>query len=282
LAEAHEAKLTALHVVPTFDPLPVPPATLAGAAHIVYPVSREEVLEGLRRAMDAAGARSSRTSLAADAGDPARTIVDRAVEIRADLIVMGTHGRSGFERFMIGSVAEKVLRKAPCAVLTVPPHTAATSAGDVRFVHVLCPMDFSPSALLAFGFARDFARQSHGTVTLLHVIEWLAEEEPGVHGHFDVPEYRQHLIANARQQLRTLVAAEAGGEGAIQEAVVLGRAHREILRRADDLPADLIVMGAQGRGGLGLTLFGSTTHQIVRAAPCPVLTVRAPGPAVAG
>lgn len=278
LARWYKAQLTVLHVVPTFDPLLVRSTSLDGAVQMVSPVSREEVLEELRRVLDAAGAGSIDAILAAEPGDPSTTIVDQALAIPADLVVMGTHGRSGFERFMVGSVAEKVLRKAPCPVLTVPTQVTATLPAEVRFRNILCPMDFSPSALLAFGFALDLARQADGSVTVLHVIEWLAEEEPRAHAALNIQEYRQHLIDDARERVQALVAEESRTWSAIQDVVVLGRAHREIIRIAADSPADLIVMGAQGRGGLGLTLFGSTTQQVVRAAPCPVLTVRTSHP----
>jgi nucleotide-binding universal stress UspA family protein len=274
LARWYSAQLTVLYVVPTFDPMPVRSRSLEGPVQMVYPVSREEALEELRRVVDDAGAGAIDTTLTAQAGDPSRTIVDQALAVRADLVVMGTHGRSGSERFMLGSVAEKVVRTAPCPVLTVPPHVTVTLPAEVRFTHVLCPMDFSPAALQAFGFALDLARQADGAVTVVHVIEWLTDEEPRAHARFNVLEYRQHLIDDARQRVRALIAEESQTWSAIQDVVVLGRAHREILRIADDVQPDLIVMGAQGRGSIGLALFGSTTHQIVRAAPCPVLTVR--------
>jgi nucleotide-binding universal stress UspA family protein len=135
-------------------------------------------------------------------------------------------------------------------------------------------MDFSPSALQAFGFALDLARQADGSVTLLHVIEWMAEEEPQATATFDVEEYQQHLIDVARKRVQALIAEEPRAGSAIHNVIVFGVAHREILRVAIESPADLIVMGAQGRGGVNLTLFGSATQQVVRAAQCPVLTVR--------
>jgi len=269
LARWYKAQLTVLHVVPTFDPVSVRSAALDGAVQFVYPTSREEILEALRRLVDGAGAGSIDVSLAADAGDPSRTIVDRALTIPADLLVMGTHGRGGFERFMMGSVAEKVLRRAPCPVLMVPPHATTTLPAEARFKNILCPMDFSPSALQAFGFALDLARQADGTVTVLHVLEWLAEEEPRAHAHFNVPEYRQHLIDDARQRLQALIAEEHRTRSAIQDVVVHGRPHREILRIAAESRADLIVMGAQGRSGLSLTLFGSATQQVARRSARP-------------
>ena len=83
---------------------------------MLYPVSREEVLEELRRVVGDAGAGSIYAILTAEVGDPSRTIVDQAIAVRADLVVMGTHGRSGSERLMIGSVAEKVVRAAALRV----------------------------------------------------------------------------------------------------------------------------------------------------------------------
>jgi nucleotide-binding universal stress UspA family protein len=264
-------------VVPTFYPIPLSPATFTGPVQTVVPMSREEVLEEMRRVTTAAGMGSLDLHLSAQQGDPARRIVDQAVETAADLVVIGTHGRGGFERLLIGSVAERVVRTAPCPVLLVPPHLTAAAPAEVTFKHILCAMDFSPAALQALGFALDLARQADGAVTVLHALEWLAEEEPRAHAHFNVPEYRYYLAEDARERLRTLLASESRAWSAIEERIVFGKAYREILKLAAESPTDLIVMGAQGRGGLGLTLFGSTTQQVVRAAACPVLTVRGVG-----
>jgi universal stress protein A len=147
----------------------------------------------------------------------------------------------------------------------------------VTFKRILCPIDFSPSALQALGFALDLARQAEGVITLMHVIEWLPEEEPRTSVHFDVSDYRRALAADAEERLRQLVAEEPRTWSAIDIVLTFGRAYREILRAAEATGADLIVMGAQGRGGVDLAVFGSATQQVVRGAPCPVLTVRGPG-----
>ena len=115
---------------------------------------------------------------------------------------MGTHGRRGFKRLLLGSVTETVLREAPCPVLTVPSSANEASSEAVTFKRILCPIDFSPSALQALGFALDLARQADGRVTLMHVVEWLAEEEPQALAHFNVPEYRRYLAADAGDRLR--------------------------------------------------------------------------------
>jgi nucleotide-binding universal stress UspA family protein len=272
LTRWYDAQLTVLHVVPTFEPMKVR-GDLGDPVRVVTPMSREQVLAEMSQSLNLAAV-SPRATPLAEAGDPQAAIIDQAVSKKADLIVMGTHGRRGFKRLLLGSVTEAVLREAPCPILTVPPHPSARASEAVTLERILCPMDFSPSALLALGFALDLARQAEGLVTLLYVVEWLAEEEPRTSTHFNVPEYRHHMLSDAQERLRTLAAEESHARVEIDDVVVFGRAHREILRAAETTPADLIVMGAQGRGGIGLALFGSTTQQVVRGATCPVLTVR--------
>jgi nucleotide-binding universal stress UspA family protein len=97
-ARWYDAGLTVLHVAPTFEPMQVRSGALANPVHVVYPITREEIEDELRRALNAAGAESVNASLVADAGEVAGTIVDRAARISADLVVIGTHGRGGFDR----------------------------------------------------------------------------------------------------------------------------------------------------------------------------------------
>jgi nucleotide-binding universal stress UspA family protein len=273
-ARWYDSQLTVLHVVPTFDPVQVQ-GDLGDPVRVVAPMPREQVLEEMSRSLNLPDV-SARATPVAESGDPQAAIIDQAISRRADLIVMGTHGRRGFKRLLLGSVTEAVLREAPCPVLTVPPHAPAAVSEAVTFKRILCPVDFSQASLQALGFALDLARQADGLVTLLHVIEWLAEEEPRASAHFNVPEYRRYMVEDVQERLRVLVAEESRAWVEIDDVVVFGRAHREILRAVQTKPADLIVMGAQGRGGIALALFGSTTQQVVRGAPCPVLTVRGP------
>ena len=272
IAQWYDAQLTVLHVVPTFEPIQMR-GDLGDPVRVITPMPREQVLEEMSRTLNLAAV-SPRATPIAEAGDPQSTIIDQAISKKADLIVMGTHGRRGFKRLLLGSVTEAILREAPCPVLTVPPQAPASASEAVTFKRILCPIDFSPSALQALGFALDLARQADGRVTLMHVVEWLAEEEPRASTHFNVPEYRRYMVEDGQERLRNLVAEESRAWVEIDDVVVFGRTYREILRTAQSKPADLIVMGAQGRGGIGLALFGSTTQQVVRGAMCPVLTVR--------
>jgi nucleotide-binding universal stress UspA family protein len=272
-ADWHKARLAVMHVAPTFEPSLVPPVRYDEPGDVVFPVQREEVLEALHRMAKAAGASPSRVDAVAEAGGPASMILDRAVSWPADLLVIGTHGRSGLDRALLGSVAERVMHKAPCAVLTVPPAAHAASASPLAIRRILCPVDFSPSSLVAVGFALDLARQVHAAVTLLHVVDWPTEGEPLAHAQAAAPEFLAFLLADGRERLQAVVPPEAS-DVEVALLVVAGRAKREILRHAADQDSDIILMGAQGRDGFGLTLLGSTTERVVRAAACPVLTVR--------
>jgi nucleotide-binding universal stress UspA family protein len=265
-ARWYDAQLTVLHVVP----LPEPTQVYGPADPVLTPKLCEEVIAELGRSLNIAVVSPHATPIV-ELGDPRATIVDRAISGRADLLVMGTHGRRGFKRLLLGSVAEAVLREAPCPVLTVPPHAPAAASDEVTFKSILCPIDFSPSALQAMRCALDLARQANGSLMMLHVDESLPETE----GHyFRFPEYRQDVVADAKEQLRRLVPEDSRTSVEIDTVVVFGRAHRQILRAAEMKPPDLIVMGAQGIGGVGLVLFGSTTQEVVRGATCPVLTVK--------
>jgi nucleotide-binding universal stress UspA family protein len=276
LSSWYNAQVIVLHVAPTFEPVEVRSSALFAPVDFVQPAPRDVVLEQLRESAAAAGLEGEHVAFAAETGEPAPIIVDQVVASHADLVVMGTHGRSGFDRFLVGSVTARVMRNAPCPVLTVPPH-APDSPSEMVAKGVVCPVDFSPASLQAFGFARDLARRAGASLTLLHVLEWLPEEEPRALAHFNVPEYRQYLMDDARQRLDALVAEGPPLEGGTQVEIAVGRAHRQILEVAAAKSAGLIVMGAQGRGG---PAFGSSTEQVVRAASCPVLIVHEPRPVV--
>jgi nucleotide-binding universal stress UspA family protein len=250
---------------------------LAGGEH----AAEIERLDGLTASFAAPALKAGlEVELRVDMGLPAAHIVADASELGVDMIVMGTHGTSGFQHLVLGSVTEKVLRKARCPVLTVPPRTHSTSR--LPLAHVLCPIDFSDSSLSALAWAWSLAQESRATVSLLHVIEWPWQEPP--------PPPLEELPANEARKLadfRTLVEADSRArlEGLVPENVREecswaglirhGKPYRVVLAAAADCEADLIVMGVHGRNVVDLAFFGSTTNQVVRSATCPVLTVRA-------
>lgn len=273
LARWYQATLTVLHVAPTFDAVPVPPGAIGELEHLLYPPSPDMVMEEVQRTLAADELVDVRVKFLVEAGDAAAKILDRALTLKTDLVVMGTHGRRGFDRLLHGSVTERVLQRSACPVMTIPPH-ATPAPDDPIFTRILCPIDFSPSSQQAYGFALDLASQSNGAVTALHVVESLANEDLTAFAGVDFEQQRRNLLANADARLRECTEAEPHDWCEVVPVVRSGRSHREILRLADDASANLIVMGAHGHGGLGSAIFGSTTHQVVRSANCPVLVVR--------
>jgi nucleotide-binding universal stress UspA family protein len=190
---------------------------------------------------------------------------------------MGTHGRTGFERWALGSVAETVLRRAPCPVLTVPPR-AGDDPDPMFFKRIFCATDFSPASEAAVRYATALAAEADGSLFLGHVIDRPGQAprtEPGPDGK---RRPRPDFECAARAQLRRALPPEAREWCQVEEIVTRGKAGPEILRLAAEREAGLIVMGVHGRGLLDLMAFGSVTHQVVREAGCPVLTVRPPGP----
>jgi nucleotide-binding universal stress UspA family protein len=225
--------------------------------------------------VESVGATSSSTTALALEGRPHEVIVLRARAQPADLLVMGTHGRSGFNRLLMGSVTEKVLRMASCPVLTVPAAAPAMSSSAVAFKRIVCALDFSPSALEALRYGLELGRQAGGCVTVLYALEYMDPEEPCEHVDFDIRRRRQHFVDHARARLHAQLAQEPTTWCEIEEVVAIDRAYKAVLRHATASKADLIVMGAQGTGGVELMLYGSNTQHVLRAAQCPVLTVHA-------
>jgi nucleotide-binding universal stress UspA family protein len=268
LARRYEGRITLLTVVPDL-PSVVGFPLAEGTA--LDPTIREEMVEDLREIAVKACEQAPVDAVVAE-GDPARTIIRHAREMGADIVVMGTHGRSGFERWMLGSVTEKVLRTAHCPVLAVPM-SSGSPEDRVAFRRILCPVDFSPSALHAVKQAVSLAEGAKAELTLLHVVDWLPDRDARPGQRYD--EFRDYVERDALRRLRSLVPPEARDGCAPREAVAFGTPWREVLRRAAEGEADVVVMGVHGHGAVEVMLFGSTTQHVVRHCACPVLTIRA-------
>jgi nucleotide-binding universal stress UspA family protein len=209
------------------------------------------------------------TEMCLETGNVVQQVLDRAEATSADLIVLGTHGRSGFQRLAMGSVAEKVLRRAGCPVLTIPVGAAEVSAPPYRTI--LCATDFSDVSLHAVRMARELAARMDGRCIVVHVVEWTLGTADGPDA---VGELRRSLEGEAREQLDQALGSMSGAGGAVEAVIAAGTPKREILELASARAADLIVLGVSGRGAVDLAVLGSTAHHLVRHAECPVLTVR--------
>jgi nucleotide-binding universal stress UspA family protein len=273
LARWYGGRVTVFHV---FTPNPPLVADSAFGGHATFPpqVTAEDALADVRRFCDPLGPEGP-LEFVVRQGSAVPGIVEQAQQMAADLLVIGTHGRSGFERLFLGSAAERVLRKVRCPVLTVPPPVDEAIVGRVTLKTILCPLDFSPPSTRALEYALSLAKEADARLVMLHVLESYVEPaHMGEMAHFTVPEYDRYMKASATGRLKALVPADARVWCTPEELVTTGRAHREILRVASEAGADLIVMGVHGRGTVDLMLFGSTTNEVIRSARTPVLTLR--------
>ncbi len=271
IARWYDAGITALHVIP-----PMAPLLPAGGVGLYPPIAfTPQDLQQFRDELEAFAAATKAAAIDCQViqGSVAGEILRAAANLPADLIVMGTHGRSGFERVMLGSITEKILRKATCPVLTVPAAAPVVPPVDARFGRVLCAVDFSPASQHALALAQSLAGEAAAPLAVLHVLEPASVFEPVVAADPKLQAAIENRHRETRERLRGLVGADTRAFTDVVEVVGSGKPYQEILRVANEQHADLIVMGAHG-GHRGLAAFGSTTAHVVRQAPCPVLSVR--------
>lgn len=271
LSERHGAELHALRVTPV--PAPLADAPLADPRSEGLKYFQEEVAERLHRKWEDEAAESGlpeKTALVTEqvkAPSVPEAILTYAEEQDVDLIVMGTHGRRGLRRFMLGSVAEEVVRHAPCDVLTVrgerPP----------EIERLLVSIDLSTHARELIQHALDLSTVCGATLDVLHVIEpappsLLALEE------LVADDFASRVRASARKRLEEML--DELVQPGMQSEVHLhdGRPAPTIAAVAEAQESDLIMMATRGHSVLDHVLLGSVTERVMRAAPCPVWTMR--------
>jgi nucleotide-binding universal stress UspA family protein len=201
-------------------------------------------------------------------GDLWPALAEIVAKDQIDLIVMGTHGRTGVSRALLGSTAEETFRKSACPVLTVGPYVSNNTARRLAMKQILFATDFSEESLAALPYAVSMAQEHQSKLTLLNVAP-----EP-VAGEL------VHAGTYAESTMRRLRALVPDGADLWCEPncrVEQGREADKIMEVATALGADLIVLGVhKPEGGVGAAthLLRSIAHQVVANAQCPVLTVR--------
>ncbi|TAJ10523.1 MAG: universal stress protein [Nitrospirae bacterium] len=271
LASTWKADLAILHVLefqPGMDPeLPV--------NHVYLEQLRkdaEQQLTDLR-------AQLARRGLAGESrhvtGIPSLRIAQEATEAGADLVVLGTHGRTGLAHVLLGSTAERVIASAPCPVLTVrrqrEPARPQAALPSIR--RLLVPVDFSDHSLEALEYAARVAKQFGAALTLLHVIEPVAY---GLDFTLSIGGDARETRAGLEARLADLAAPLLAQGLAVKPLVRGGTPADSILDWTRHQACDLIVMGTHGRRGLAHLAGGSVAEAVLRRAPCPVLTVKSP------
>jgi nucleotide-binding universal stress UspA family protein len=295
LAREDKTRLIVLHVAgPSIaSGEPGVPSVIAGGDRAHHEALRE------RLRADYVPDRPLEVEFSLGEGDPTEAILRVAEGCGCDLVVMGTHGRTGLGRLLAGSVAEAVLRKARCPVLALrsPDRRAAPSALRGRAAPapgsspapsgqaprwrqrpalppirtVLHPTDFSDCSKAALRVARALARDLGARLIILHVAP--RESNLGkIPALTDLP-----ACGEALGIMRELL-EDSDLKCDVETRLRIGHAAAEILDAAEELQCDLIVVGAHGRTGPGRLLMGSVAEAVLRGARCPILMVKTPVP----
>lgn len=197
-----------------------------------------------------------------------QAIIDYATDHDADLIVMGTHGRTGLNRLVLGSVTERTLRVSPIPVLTVHEDTSL----DPDVETVLVPTDGSDAACIAADHGIGLAAATDAAMHVVHVVDLTA-----VSGELASAELFDALEETGQKAVDAVIdRADEANLHAIEASILSGTPARALLNYVDERDIDLVVMGTHGRTGLSRYLLGSVTEKIVRLADLPVLTVSPP------
>jgi len=267
VAEHYRAKLVAQHIVELWR---YPSAGFAASAQLYDECSalrengREELQKFVRNYTDS----EIRPELMVQMGSAPDSILSFAEAQKADVIVMGTHGRRGYDRLTLGSVTNRVMRTAPCPVLVVcnaplDSMPEGKEHGQVhRLTRILFCTDFSKNSETALKYAISATEEYDAELTLLHVLE-------------EVPSRAKtdDAIKTTKEQLEKLIPPEGRETLKIETAVRIGKPYQQIIQLALETQADMVAMGVRGRGALDLAVFGSTTYRVMQLGPCPVLAV---------
>jgi len=266
IARQYGAKLFGAHVVPSEDYLFTAPESWPAL------IQQEEQLQQEVAARLEKQLRGVQHEVLFGVGDVWHGLSQLIVEHDIDLIVLGTHGRTGARRLLMGSVAEKIFRQASCPVLSVGPNVSCKPDGEIQFHQILLATDFGEESLAALPYAISLAEEDQAQLALLHVVEHPAA------GILNAEEVK----ASLKLRLQALVPPEAEPWCHVEYVAEFGRQFappaERILEIARDRAADLIVLGVRPAHGAVSTvthLAHTTDQHILAHAECPVLTVRA-------
>jgi nucleotide-binding universal stress UspA family protein len=268
LAEHYQAKLVAQHIVEMWRHPSADFAASAGLYEEYSQALRESGNKQLQEFVENHTHDDIQPELVVQIGVAADSIVSFAQLQKADVIVMGTHGRRGFDRLMLGSVTDRVMRTASCPVLAAskPAHGSVAAGKERGHVHhlsrILFCADFSENSERALRYAISATAEYDAELTLLHVLEGVPS-----------PAKTEEATAAAADRLDKLIPPEGRKSLKIRTAVRTGKPYPQIIQLAMEAQIDLVIMGVRGRGALDVAVFGSTTYRVMQLGSCPVLAV---------
>lgn len=261
IARQYGASIQLVHVLSPWSYVGSP-EVLPGAMDMAQADAEKQI-----KLLEAAGALTGvRHTTLIDSGSPADMVVRTAELDRADLIVIGTHGRTGLKKLCLGSVAEAIFRHAKCPVLTVGPQAEINDKAIAEGYCIVVPSDFSSKSALAAMYATSLAKQHEGEVVVMHVLDRLRGEAV-----YDAPRVMHYL----QDRLRACVEHRGPVPGKLSIVIERGKPSDKILEVASAKRAQMIVLGVRS-SRITDRIMWATAYDVVSRARCPVLTVRVP------
>jgi nucleotide-binding universal stress UspA family protein len=197
-------------------------------------------------------------------GSPTERLTPMLADESIDLIVVGTHGKSGLKRLLVGSVAENICRTATCPVVTVGPNADKRFYSEERVQSILCPVDLSGQSTSILPYVASVASEFDSDISLLHVL-------PASVASKDIA---GNLARRLRQELQNLCRLHISPRRESNCRVEFGDPVEAILNVAKQVRADVIALGVRTALPFGLPFKDTVTNQLMMQASCPVLTYR--------
>lgn len=276
LADRFDASIHLLHVIndleaPWYNLAETEESTVDLGAHV-----QAEAQERLHTLAPDASQFDVRTEVVQQLNvDVTESIHEYIEQHSIDLTVMGTHGRRGMGRLMLGSVSHDLIRQAACPVLTIREGTNRAAPAERDYKHVLAPIDFSEHSHEALLMAKEVAHRFEARLHLLFIAEKRTVptfSDTGLPG-VSVVEMDPEIVSNAEAALEELNENVGGPDVPSTYHVERGDVAHGIVEFAESNETDLVVMATRGLGGISRFVLGSNTERVVRVAPCPVLTI---------
>jgi nucleotide-binding universal stress UspA family protein len=237
--------------------------------------ARHDAEKGFDRLLGSVAGSGLKVRIRLEEGPPASRILEVATQEAADLLVVGTHSRTGLPRAILGSVADRLVRQATCPVLTVRPIPERAPRREIR--RICYATDFSPTARAAWPWVVAIASAAGAEVDLVHVTF-----EPVADRHLSaeaIGRMAQLLREQGQIEVERFLERSTLPRERIHVRLSPGVPAEQIVHQAQAQGADLIVMGTHGWSGIVRWMLGSVAHHVIQTAPCPVLTVAPAGAA---
>ncbi len=262
LARRYQSQIFVENVRP-----PLPYAVAAPEAACLAENRRErETREEMDKILHSEEMKGLRATLLVKTGDPAEELQCAVRDYDIDLAVVGTHGRSGLLRLLMGSLAEELFRNLPCPVLTVGPHLAKRFEHPAAIKTIVCATDLSPESHIVFPLVASLAAEYRARIVLVHVIP--SQEALSNKG--------LELAGKRRKEIQRMFCGDVDPRCCFEVVVDFGEASERILSCAHEYQADLIAFGVRQASDATTHFRHTVAYNVALEAECPVLTYRSP------